>query len=184
MTFLDGNHYDANIADMVCIRGETSFWSTVFLGNVRMTRRHRHHHHTHCWGVSTVFFTHCHPHRLMIHAPTFLSELSFDRIPPYLINAICALAAPISRTLRGREAQVRHAGQPFANVALDALFDADRNLVAPFSLATAQTLCLLQAHKTFVDGAMDGDFQFFGTFNCITLIFFFALSLRFRFSGN
>jgi hypothetical protein len=98
----------------------------------------------------------------MIHAPTFLSELSFDRIPPYLINAVCAIAAPISRLFSNRDVPVRHSGQPFAQVALSALFDADHNLVAPLSLATAQTLCLLQAQKIYVEGSMDGEFQFFG----------------------
>lgn len=99
----------------------------------------------------------------MIHMPTFMSGHGFDHIPPYLVNAVCAVAAPICRLFQTRETPVRYAGQPFAKVALSALFDADRNLVAPFSLATAQALCLLQAHKIYVDSAMDGDFQFFGT---------------------
>ena len=97
-----------------------------------------------------VFFAHCHPHRLIIHHTSFLSDLWQDRVPSYLINAICAVAAPLSpnpalktrlyqrntsggpgkgvnvNTGKGAgagvNAPVRFAGSPFADAALCTLF--------------------------------------------------------------
>jgi hypothetical protein len=94
-----------------------------------------------------VFFTHCHPQRLIIHKPSFSAALSHNRVPSYLVHAVCALAAPLSKQPRIRTTPARNAGRYFAREALAIMFDSSGRLVCERNLATAQALCLLQTHE-------------------------------------
>ncbi|KAL1661211.1 fungal-specific transcription factor domain-containing protein [Schizophyllum commune] len=100
-----------------------------------------------------LFFTHCHPARLIFHKPTFTAALKHGVVPPYLVFAMCALAAPLSKQPRLRTSPARYAGRPFAQEALSLMFDGAGRLVCEPSLAVAQALCLLQIHDTRVGGA-------------------------------
>ena len=115
-----------------------------------------------------VFFAHCHPHRLIIHSPTFNTDLYQDCIPSYLLNAICALAAPFSRNPRIRVEPVRQAGQKFADSALSSLFHRGGQL-RHNTLPAAQALALLQAYKIYKESRMNGEFTYFSSY-----IFLFA----------
>ncbi|KAF8636421.1 hypothetical protein AX17_003603 [Amanita inopinata Kibby_2008] len=96
--------------------------------------------------LTNLFFTHCHPARTIIHKPSFSTALSHNQVPLYLIHAICALAAPLSKQPRIRTSPPRFAGKPFAQEALSIMFDGAGRLVCELNLATAQALCLLQIH--------------------------------------
>ncbi|RXW23992.1 hypothetical protein EST38_g1875 [Candolleomyces aberdarensis] len=96
--------------------------------------------------LTNLFFTHCHPARAIIHKPTFASNLSHNRVPLYLLHAVCALAAPLSKQPRIRTSPSRFAGKPFAQEALSLMFDGAGRLVCEPNLAAAQALCLLQMH--------------------------------------
>lgn len=96
--------------------------------------------------LTNLFFTHCHPARLVIHKPTFSSSLSHNRVPSHLLLAVCALAAPLSKQPRIRTTPARFAGKPFAQEALSQMFDGAGRLVVEPDLAAAQALCVLQMH--------------------------------------
>ncbi|KAG6857470.1 hypothetical protein H0H87_003537 [Tephrocybe sp. NHM501043] len=96
--------------------------------------------------LTNLFFTHCHPARIIIHKPTFTANLAHNRVPIYLLYAVCALAAPLSKQPRLRTNPSRFAGQRFAQEAQSLLFDGAGRLVCERNLATAQALCLLQFH--------------------------------------
>ncbi|KAJ2915446.1 hypothetical protein MD484_g4948, partial [Candolleomyces efflorescens] len=96
--------------------------------------------------LTNLFFTHCHPARAIIHKPTFAANLSHNRVPLYLLHAVCALAAPLSKQSRIRTNPSRFAGKPFAQEALSIMFDGAGRLVCEPNLAAAQALCLLQMH--------------------------------------
>lgn len=117
-----------------------------------------------------MFFAHCHPHRLIIHFPTFNSDLCHDRVPSYLLNAICALAAPLSRSPRIRVEPVREAGQKFADAALSSLFMRDGR-IRDNTLQAAQALVLLQAYKIYKESHMNGEFTYFGTYICLASLY-------------
>ena len=84
-------------------------------------------------------------------------------MPSYLLNAICALAAPLSRSPRIRVEPVREAGQKFADSALSALFDPDGRL-RHNTLPAAQALALLQAYKIYKESHMNGEFTYFSSY--------------------
>ncbi|KIL69466.1 hypothetical protein M378DRAFT_787408 [Amanita muscaria Koide BX008] len=96
--------------------------------------------------LTNLFFTHCHPARIIIHKPSFSTALSHNLVPRYLIHAICALAAPLSKQPRIRTKPARFAGKPFAQEAMVSMFDGAGRLVCEPNLPTAQALCLLQIH--------------------------------------
>ncbi|KAK2463681.1 hypothetical protein APHAL10511_004432 [Amanita phalloides] len=96
--------------------------------------------------LTNLFFTHCHPARIIIHKPSFSTALSHNQVSQYLIHAICALAAPLSKQPRIRTNPARFAGKPFALEAMSLMFDGAGRLVCEPNLATAQALCLLQIH--------------------------------------
>lgn len=101
-----------------------------------------------------MFFAHCHPHSLMIHKPSFMMSLSQNLVPSYLLNALCAISAPLSKQPRIRTAPARFSGKPFAQTATSLMFDDQGNLTCERSLSTAQALCLLQKHG-FITGEDD-----------------------------
>ncbi|TDL24071.1 hypothetical protein BD410DRAFT_786763 [Rickenella mellea] len=96
--------------------------------------------------LTSLFFAHCHPHRLIIHQVSFYMDLSLDCVPLYLVNSICAMAAPFSSNPRIQMSPRRFAGHPFAQAARSQLFDENRNFVGTRTLYTAQALCLLQMY--------------------------------------
>ncbi|KAJ8695088.1 hypothetical protein PTI98_007706 [Pleurotus ostreatus] len=100
--------------------------------------------------LTNLFFTHCHPAHAIIHKPSFSTALQLNRVPTYLLHAVCALAAPLSKQLRLRTNPMRNAGRPFAQEAMSLMFDGAGRLKADPNLATAQALCLLQLHEMSV----------------------------------
>lgn len=102
-----------------------------------------------------VFFTHCQPQRLIIHEPSFSSDLRNDRVPAYLVNAVCSMGAIHCRNPRLQCPIPRLAGIPFAAAARAQMFDESGELVAPRCAATAQALCLLQSHEITVHRSPD-----------------------------
>ncbi|KAL1745871.1 fungal-specific transcription factor domain-containing protein [Schizophyllum fasciatum] len=102
--------------------------------------------------LAGLFFTHCHPARIIFHKPTFSAALTHGVVPPYLVFAMCALAAPLSKQPALRTNPARFAGRPFAQEALSLMFDGAGRLMCEPSLATAQALCLLQIHDTRIGG--------------------------------
>ena len=96
-------------------------------------------------NLLVVFFAHCHPQRYVIHKPTFTAALSHNRIPNYLLNAVCALAAPLSKNPILRTSQRRIAGSPYTQDALAEMFDRDGQLLVEPNLVTVQALVLLQS---------------------------------------
>ncbi|KAG6891197.1 hypothetical protein C0995_008449 [Termitomyces sp. Mi166 len=99
--------------------------------------------------------------RLIIHKPTFTAHLAHNRVPSYLLHAMCALAAPLSKQPHLRTTPTRFAGQRFAQEAQSLMFDGAGRLICERSLSTAQALCLLQFHdiKT-MDGNMRWDSRY------------------------
>lgn len=94
-----------------------------------------------------LFFTYRQPHRMIIHQPTFLADLSRRAVPPHLLLAVCAVGASLSKQPSLRTSPGRYAGAPFAQEAAALMFDENRNLTCEHNLATAQALCLLQLHE-------------------------------------
>ncbi|KAI6149823.1 fungal-specific transcription factor domain-containing protein [Pisolithus tinctorius] len=93
-----------------------------------------------------LFFTYRQPHRMIIHQPTFLADLSRQAVPPHLLLAVCAVGASLSKQPCLRTSPGRNAGEHFAQEAAALMFDENRNLTCEHNLATAQALCLLQLH--------------------------------------
>lgn len=100
--------------------------------------------------LNLVFFAHCHPHRLLIHQPTFMADVSLGRIPFYLLYALCALAAPLSKHPAVRTDPLRTAGLAYAKAAEEAMFDSHGRLIVDRNLMTAQALCLLESHQSLL----------------------------------
>ncbi|KAF7309701.1 Coatomer protein [Mycena indigotica] len=97
--------------------------------------------------LTSLFFAHCHPVRAVFHKPTFAISLAHNRVPSFLVFAICALAAPLSRQPKFRSTgPPRFSGRPFAQEAISQMFDGSGQLICDLSLSTAQALCLLMAH--------------------------------------
>lgn len=110
-----------------------------------------------------VFFAHVHPHRFIIHEPSFTTNYSLNRAPPYLVNAVCALAAPFCRHPVLPVSRPRYSGQPFAEAAYGQMFDGDGQLTAPLCLESAQALYFLQLHMVISLRSVNISFRYFGT---------------------
>ncbi|KIY52803.1 hypothetical protein FISHEDRAFT_55769 [Fistulina hepatica ATCC 64428] len=78
--------------------------------------------------------------------PTFTSALAQNRVPPYLLYAICACAAPQSKQPQLHGQPARFAGRRFARQAVALMFDQMGRLACEPTLETAQALCLLQLY--------------------------------------
>ncbi|KAL5536850.1 hypothetical protein ACEPAF_673 [Sanghuangporus sanghuang] len=107
-----------------------------------------------------LFFAHCHPHRLIIHSTSFHVDLCRGRIPNYLLNAMCAVAAPLSQNPLIRVTPVRHSGERFANAVLADLFDAEGRLMAS-GLEAAQALALIQTYIVYKESSMHNDLRLY-----------------------
>lgn len=112
-----------------------------------------------------MFFAHCNPHRLIIHKPSFSAALSHDKVPSYLILAVCALAAPWSKEITSRAPMPRLAGVPFFQEAVSIMFDSSGRLLSEPSLATAQALCLLEMHEVAASHSWTKHYRYFGKWN-------------------
>lgn len=88
---------------------------------------------------------------MIIHKPSFSAALSHNSVPAYLLHAICALAAPLSKQPRIRTNPARYAGQQFAEEAALLMFGSAGRLICEPNLATAQALCLLQLHEVIAN---------------------------------
>jgi hypothetical protein len=117
----------------------------------------------------SVFFAHCYPHRFIIHEPSFMAALSRNEIPQSLIFAVCANAAPFSRSPRIRSASPRLAGLQFCREAVNLMFDATATLICAPDLATVQALCLLEMHEVGAQYSWTKYFRYHGMLFCITI---------------
>ncbi|EMD39062.1 hypothetical protein CERSUDRAFT_112754 [Gelatoporia subvermispora B] len=108
-----------------------------------------------------LFFAHCNPQRLILHKPSFSAALSHDRVPNYLILAICAVAAPLSKNLQTSEPHPRRAGVPFFDDAVKIMFDQGGRLLSAPCLATAQALCLLEMHEVAASHSWTKHYRYF-----------------------
>ena len=106
---------------------------------------------------ASVFFTYRQPQRMIIHQARFLADLSRNAVPPYLLLAVCAVAAPLSKQPKLKTSPSRYAGERFAQEAI-ALMYKDRNLNCEPNLATAQALCLLQLHDRMGKSLWNGPY--------------------------
>ncbi|KAI0924578.1 hypothetical protein AcW2_005430 [Taiwanofungus camphoratus] len=108
-----------------------------------------------------LFFAHCNPARMIFHKPSFFAALSHNRLPEYLVLAVCAVAAPLSKTVSAYAHPGRIAGVPFFKEALALIFDnAGRLLIEP-NLATAQALCLLEMHEVAASHSWTQHYRYF-----------------------
>ncbi|KZT65657.1 hypothetical protein DAEQUDRAFT_768711 [Daedalea quercina L-15889] len=94
-----------------------------------------------------LFFAHCNPHRLILHKPSFSAALSHNRVSEYLVLAICAVAAPLSKSISAQASIARVAGVPFYQDAVKIMFDNAGRLLSEPTLETAQALCLMEMHE-------------------------------------
>jgi len=101
-------------------------------------------------SLNLVFFVHCQPHRLIFHQPTFMVDVCLGRVPSYLLYALCALAAPFSKSPLVRTDLPRTAGSPYAKRAEELMFDSHGRLSADRNLLAVQTLCLLETHQSIL----------------------------------
>lgn len=108
-----------------------------------------------------LFFAHCNPHRLIIHKPSFSASLTHERVPQYLILAVCALAAPWCKELTSAAPMPRLAGVPFFQEAVNLMFDASGRLLSEPCLATAQALCLLEMHEIAASHSWTKHYRYF-----------------------
>ncbi|KAG6336044.1 hypothetical protein ID866_3043 [Astraeus odoratus] len=106
-----------------------------------------------------LFFAYRQPQRMIIHQPSFLAALGHGAVPPYLLLAVCAVAAPLSRQPKLKTSPARYAGERFAQEAAALMFDKNRNLICEQNLATAQALCLLQLHDRMGKSLWNGPYH-------------------------
>jgi hypothetical protein len=79
--------------------------------------------------------------------PSFIAALSRSAVPSYLILAICAAAAPFSKSSQVKMSSPRLAGTRFFQDAVKLMFDPSGRLIREPDLATVQALCLLECHE-------------------------------------
>jgi len=109
-----------------------------------------------------VFFSHCHPARMIIHKPSFMSALNQNIVAPHLILAICAMSAPFSQSSQVKSHLPRLEGLKFYVDALNILFDASGRLICEANLQTVQTLCLLEMHDVVAQHSWTKSYQYLG----------------------
>jgi Fungal specific transcription factor domain len=79
--------------------------------------------------------------------PSFTAALSRNCLPPFLILAVCAVAAPFSKSSQVKTSPPRMAGMRFYQDAVNIMFDTAGRLVCEPDLETIQALCLLECHE-------------------------------------
>ncbi|PIL24975.1 transcription factor [Ganoderma sinense ZZ0214-1] len=108
-----------------------------------------------------IFFAHCNPQRMIIHKPSFSADLTLSKIPPYLVLAVCAVAAPLSKAVASKASHPRLAGVPFFQQALSLMFDNSGRLLCEPTVSTAQALCLLEMHEIAASHSWTRHFRYF-----------------------
>lgn len=111
-----------------------------------------------------VFFAHCNPHRLILHKPSFSAALNHSRVPEYLVLAICAVAAPLSKSISAQASIARVAGVPFYQDAVKIMFDNAGRLLSEPTLETAQALCLMEMHEIAASHSWTKHNKYFGAY--------------------
>ncbi|KAI0641962.1 hypothetical protein C8Q79DRAFT_918638 [Trametes meyenii] len=108
-----------------------------------------------------IFFAHCNPQRMIIHKPSFSANLSLNKVPTHLVLAVCALAAPLSKTVAAKASHARLAGVPFFQEALSLMFDNSGRLLCEPCVSTAQALCLLEMHEVAASHSWTRHYRYF-----------------------
>lgn len=108
-----------------------------------------------------LFFAHCNPHRMIFHKPSFSAELSHNRLPEYLVLVVCAVAAPLSKSVSSTASIARLAGVPFYEEAVSIMFDNAGRLLSEPCLATAQALCLMEMHEVAASHSWTKHYKYF-----------------------
>lgn len=108
-----------------------------------------------------IFFAHCNPQRMIIHKPSFSADLTLSKVPPYLVLAVCAVAAPLSKAVASKASHSRLAGVPFFQQALSLMFDNSGRLLCEPTVSTAQALCLLEMHEIAASHSWTRHFRYF-----------------------
>ncbi|KAJ8495229.1 hypothetical protein ONZ51_g1801 [Trametes cubensis] len=108
-----------------------------------------------------IFFAHCNPQRMILHKPSFSSALSLNQVPLYLVLAVCALAAPLCKSVASKAQHARLAGVPYFQEALNLMFDNSGRLLCEPSVSTAQALCLLEMHEVAASHSWTRHYRYF-----------------------
>ncbi|RPD64404.1 hypothetical protein L226DRAFT_460309 [Lentinus tigrinus ALCF2SS1-7] len=108
-----------------------------------------------------IFFAHCNPQRMVIHKPSFIADFGLNKVPYYLLLAVCALAAPLCKTIASKASHPRLAGVPFFQNALALMFDNSGRLLSEPTVSTAQALCLLEMHEIAASHSWTRHFRYF-----------------------
>ncbi|RDX54253.1 hypothetical protein OH76DRAFT_1398573 [Lentinus brumalis] len=108
-----------------------------------------------------IFFAHCNPQRMIIHKPSFIADFGLNKVPYYLLLAVCALAAPLCKSIANKASHPRLAGVPFFQNALALMFDNSGRLLSEPTVSTAQALCLLEMHEIAASHSWTRHFRYF-----------------------
>ncbi|KAH9847284.1 hypothetical protein C2E23DRAFT_742108 [Lenzites betulinus] len=108
-----------------------------------------------------IFFAHCNPQRMILHKPSFSAALSLNKVPLHLVLTVCALAAPLSKSVAAKASHARLAGVPFFQEALSLMFDNSGRLLCEPSVSTAQALCLLEMHEVAASHSWTRHYRYF-----------------------
>ncbi|OJT01895.1 hypothetical protein TRAPUB_7672 [Trametes pubescens] len=109
-----------------------------------------------------IFFAHCNPQRMILHKPSFSANLSLNKVPRHLVLAVCAISAPLSKTVASKASHARLAGVPFFQEALSLMFDNSGRLLCEPCVSTAQALCLLEMHEVAASHSWTRHYRYFG----------------------
>lgn len=99
---------------------------------------------------------------MILHKPSFSANLSLNKVPRHLVLAVCAIAAPLSRTVASKASHARLAGVPFFQEALSLMFDNSGRLLCEPCVSTAQALCLLEMHEVAASHSWTRHYRYFG----------------------
>ena len=105
---------------------------------------------------------------MIIHKPSFSAAQTYERVPQYLVLAMCALAAPYHKELTPENKLHRLAGVPFFDKATELMFSAGNLRVEP-TLPAAQALCLLEMHEIAASHSWTRSYRYFGKFRITKL---------------
>ncbi|KAI0741923.1 hypothetical protein C8Q80DRAFT_1110511 [Daedaleopsis nitida] len=108
-----------------------------------------------------IFFAHCNPQRMVIHKPSFIADFGLNKVPNHLLLAVCAVAAPLSKSIASHASHARLAGVPYFQEALSLMFDQPGRLLCDPTVSTAQTLCLLEMHEIAASHSWTRQFRYF-----------------------
>lgn len=109
-----------------------------------------------------VFFAYCNPQRMVLHKPSFSYAFSLNQAPIYLVLTVCALAAPLCKSVAPKAQDARLAGVPYFQRALKLMFDNSGRLLCEPSVSTVQALCLLEMHEVAASHSWTRHYKYFG----------------------